>query len=255
MADETVTELGPEPSPDGGGEDMHIHRPRAPQGWRDLFREVGVIVLGIAIALMGEQTIEALHWAHQVEAGQAALKVEFVREVNNAALRAAQRGCVADRIAGLSAIVRRASEDGRLPTLWRTGQPPSTPWTLGSWDAFVSSQALSHLPTDSLIAYTKIAKQTVYLSGLDDQEHDQWTTLATMAGPGRRLSDVEAETLRSTLARAEFTNRSMTTVSGRLSDAVRATGLIDPAEFANAARRARNSRASAAICQLTGASG
>ena len=45
---------------------MDIRRPKAPHTWGELLSEIGVIVIGIAIALSGEQAISALHWRHKV---------------------------------------------------------------------------------------------------------------------------------------------------------------------------------------------
>jgi hypothetical protein len=43
---------------------MHVHLPKALHGWRELLKEVGIIVLGVLIALSAEQAVESLHW-HQ----------------------------------------------------------------------------------------------------------------------------------------------------------------------------------------------
>src|SRR5579862_9716073 len=98
-----------------GGGGMDIHKPKAVHGWRELLREVGIIVLGVLIALGGEQAVETLHWTYEADAGEAALKIAFAREVNNAALREAQDACIAQRLAALSSVVQAASESGRLP--------------------------------------------------------------------------------------------------------------------------------------------
>ena len=38
---------------------MHFHLPKPPENWRDLLNEVGVIVIGILIALALEQVVES----------------------------------------------------------------------------------------------------------------------------------------------------------------------------------------------------
>ena len=38
---------------------MHFHLPKPPENWRDLLNEVGVIVIGILIALAREQVVES----------------------------------------------------------------------------------------------------------------------------------------------------------------------------------------------------
>lgn len=46
---------------------MHIHLPKPLHGWRELAGEVGVIVIGVLLALGAEQGIETLHRRAQVQ--------------------------------------------------------------------------------------------------------------------------------------------------------------------------------------------
>ena len=40
---------------------MEIHKPKPVHSWKELLSEVGVVVIGIVIALTGEQVVEAVH--------------------------------------------------------------------------------------------------------------------------------------------------------------------------------------------------
>src|SRR5215475_11794644 len=55
---------------------MEIHKPRPAHSWREFLTELGTIVLGICIALAGEQTIEWLHWRSEVEEAKAVIASE-----------------------------------------------------------------------------------------------------------------------------------------------------------------------------------
>ena len=227
---------------------MHVHRPKPLHGWRDILTEIGVIVVGIAIALGGEQVLEALHWSHMVHVGETALKPAYAREVDNVAVREAQSACISGRLAFLSKTLQAASDSGRLPPIGEIGHPPYTPWTLADWDALVASQTVSHLPRGKMATYTVIAQQTAFLSGLSDQEEDLWASLDSMAGPGRRLSDAEAAQLRVTLSRAVNADRRMQHTSELMRNFVKTSGLVEASAFADAERRAQAGKASAAIC-------
>ena len=48
---------------------MDVHKPKPIHGWRDLVKEIGVIVIGVAIALAGEQGVEWLHWRVRLRCG------------------------------------------------------------------------------------------------------------------------------------------------------------------------------------------
>ncbi|HVV65783.1 MAG TPA: hypothetical protein VHC42_09955 [Rhizomicrobium sp.] len=228
---------------------MDIHRPKAAvHGWRELLKEIGIIVIGVVIALGAEQAVDAVHWMNQVNSGEATLKGAFVREVQNAALRDAQAGCIARRMSFLSAVLQRATDDGRLPAIGPIGHPPFTPWTIGSWEGLVTSQTVAHMPRRKMIDYSRIAQMSVFLSGLSDREEAQWTILDTMAGPGRRLSDAEAEELRITLAEASDSDRYMRRTGDSLRDNVKATGLLTKSEFEDAVKLALDGAKDSDIC-------
>jgi len=232
---------------------MDIHKPKPWHGLREFLKEYAIIVVGVLTALGAEQAVEALHWGHQAQTGEVALKAAFVHEAGNAAERLALDGCIRQRLAVLSGVVQRATEDGRLPPLGAVGNPPYSPWTVGAWDALVASQTVLHLPRDKMIAYIKVVTTTKYLSGLSDEEKAQWTILATMSGPGRRLSDAEAEQLRIALAQAAASNSSMHRVSANLADALSATGLVSASDFAQAAKAAATGQSKDPVCGPMGA--
>ena len=229
---------------------MDIHRPKAPvHGWRELLKEIGIIVIGVVIALGAEQVVEVIHWTYQVDAGEGALKVAFVREVDNMALRKMQSDCIAQRLNFLSQIVERASKSDQLPAIGAIGHPPYTAWTISAWEALVASDTVSHMPRQKMLAYVQIAQRTAVLSLKSDREDDQWTILDSMVGSGRRLSDVEAEQLRMTLAQAAKSNFLMQRIADRLWEQVKATGLVKPSEFDDALKRAMLGKKTAAICR------
>jgi hypothetical protein len=234
---------------------VDVHKPNPWSGFRGFLKEYLIIVVGVLTALGAGQAVEALNWARQVEAADAALKPALVHEAQNAAERVAQHACVIQRLAELSDILQRATESGRLPPMAALGHPPNPSWTIGAWNALVASQTVTHLPRDKMVAYTRIATRTGFMSNFSDQEDAQWTILDTMAGPGRRLSDVEAEQLRIALAQAAAANFKLNRGSKAMGEAVTATGLVGASDLAEADRAAAADKAKAAICRPIGAAG
>lgn len=55
---------------------MHIHLPKPLHGWRAFVGEVGIIVVGVLIALAAEQVVEALHWRAEMSGERQALYSE-----------------------------------------------------------------------------------------------------------------------------------------------------------------------------------
>jgi hypothetical protein len=231
---------------------MDIHKPKPWHSVREFLKEYLIIVVGVLTALGAEQVVEALHWKHQVAAGEALLKDPFAREVRNAAIRAAQGRCVARRLADLSAILQQGADNGRLPPLAALGHPAHPPWTVQTWEALLAAGTLAHMPQQQMLAYSAIRQRTAYLSALSDQEEDNWITLDSMVGTGRRLSDVDAEQLRLALVRASAVNVETVRVSAVLSERVRATGLVEASAFPAAQQQAAREAPEAAICRPMG---
>jgi len=80
---------------------MRFKLPKPLHGWREFAGEVGVIVLGVLIALSAQQVVETLHWRNET----ATLRENLHREIRddqwNAALRVIISGCIRQRIARL----------------------------------------------------------------------------------------------------------------------------------------------------------
>ena len=228
---------------------MHFHLPKPMHGWRAFIGEVGIIVIGVLIALAADEAVETFRWRHQVALGEEELKAPIERDLANAAQRAMEVTCVARRLGDLSALLENAQAVGRLPAIGPIGEPPRGPWTFQTWDALVAGGIVAHMPQKKMMAYSALDRVAAYLSQLDDLEAEQWTILATMQGRGRRLSDTEAEQLRLTLARAAWINRDTARVGNNLRRQIKEYGLADPSTFAQADREAAARTGQASICQ------
>jgi hypothetical protein len=122
-----------------------------------------------------------------------------------------------------------------------------------TWEPLLAAGTVAHMPQPQMLAYTAIRQSTAYLSSLSDHEDDDWITLDSMAGPGRRLSDVDAEQLRLALVRASAVNAQTVRVSATLSERVRATGLVKASAFTAADQQAAREAPEAAVCRPMGA--
>ena len=72
---------------------MDIHKPKPWHGIRDFLKEIGTIVIGVLIALAGEQTVEALTWRHKVAGAETALRHELAVNLSYAAEQQALGAC------------------------------------------------------------------------------------------------------------------------------------------------------------------
>src|SRR3954468_17940155 len=87
-----------------GGQLMHFHLPKPLHGWREFAGEVGIIVVGVLIALSAEQVVEAVHWGHELDSERASLLQEARDTFEGVAARKNQQGCVDRRLAEIRTV-------------------------------------------------------------------------------------------------------------------------------------------------------
>jgi hypothetical protein len=59
---------------------MHFHLPKPLHGWREFAGEVGIIVVGVLIALGAEQIVETLQWREKVRHAEQAMRLELAED-------------------------------------------------------------------------------------------------------------------------------------------------------------------------------
>jgi hypothetical protein len=64
--------------------------------------EISVVVLGILIALSGEQLIEMLHWHHQLKDTETSLTHELASNIEDSIARMRTMGCLERRLDEIS---------------------------------------------------------------------------------------------------------------------------------------------------------
>jgi hypothetical protein len=217
----------PEPPPSAPQpleeQSVEIHKPKPVHSWRELLTEIGVVVIGVSIALAAEQTVEWLHWRTQVAEARAVLATEMAQNVRTAIWRMRTANCVEHRLDELAAIVDTAAKTGSLPPVGDIGTSQRAYWFFNTWDSVVASQTATHFPRQQLaditFVYTVIAGQGA--RGVD--EAAAWQSLYAMVGPGRRLDAASEARLREALSQARTFNRLITAASNSI--AVRANTL------------------------------
>jgi hypothetical protein len=178
-----------------------------------------VIVVGIAIALSGEQALEALHWRHLSEQTLQDLDNEVRLDLTDAADRLSYKDCLEERLAGLRDKLVATNGDWKAdPIHIRLPRAPGVhevvpghvmpvvhglpffSFTHEAWDAARASGALSHVPRDKLAFYSSFYEEIDRLNGWQAEESEAAVRLAPLAYDTRlerrdrdaRLADLAA---------------------------------------------------------------
>jgi hypothetical protein len=130
-----------------------MHLPKPLHGWREFAGEVGIIVVGVLVALAAQQLVEDLH--HRSDALEARESIQAELEINMARLasRTAQRQCVEHRLAEVQGLLDRGAGGALVvPPHW-VGRPQF--WTMQTvrWDAISQAGRAALLPPKELADY------------------------------------------------------------------------------------------------------
>jgi len=90
---------------------MHVHLPKPLHGWRAFIGEVGIIVLGVLIALAAEQAVEALHERYLAREAINHIRAELAYDSAFAAERVAIGDCMRAGFTDLRERLAASRED------------------------------------------------------------------------------------------------------------------------------------------------
>ena len=169
---------------------MDIHKPKPWHGWRELLKEIGTIVIGVLIALAGEQTVEALTWRHKVAEAETALRHELSIDLSYAAEQQALGVC-ANRYIDMLQQAVASNRPGSIAALYRLGPPTHPhPWRIDTWTAALNAQIPDHMTPERVQAYSLASRFVL------SEENQQWELVdlysQVMAGRFGRLADAGA---------------------------------------------------------------
>jgi hypothetical protein len=195
---------------------MEFHKPKPVHNWREFLSEIGVVVIGVCIALAAEQGVEWVHWKSQVAEARGIIASEMAINLGAAITRVGAQGCVESRLDELGRILDQASRTGNLPPVGDIGAPPRRNYVTGAWESIVASETASHFPRTELADLANTYYSVDRASSYVPQDVQTWYELAAIVGPGRRLDPASEAELRKALSLARGYSRSMVVLSAQL---------------------------------------
>ncbi len=181
---------------------MEIHKPKPIRDWRELLIEIGVVVIGIAIALSGEQVIDELRWAHKVREAEASMRRELMENNRDAFFRLASEDCARrdlDRIETL--LVASRDRGAPVPIIARYSRP-LRPWLDDAWENARALQIAGHISQRRLTAYSSAYFFPAMLRAVQPAERQAVSELNTLTVNAGRLAPAERDRLFVALVKA-----------------------------------------------------
>ena len=216
---------------------MRVHLPKPLHGWREFAGEVGIIVLGVLIALGFGQIVEEWQWQDELDSTRKAIANELVVAADQGAERIAVEDCLRDRIAELAG--RLNSNTGRwmadpLPVLrgaeqfphWdnramgRVYSVPLRGWSQDAWDTAKSTGALNHMSRQEIAEYSAVYGEVTAIRDLQNEELPLETRIAFLSVDQRLDNSTRADAL-GTIGQLDALNAVITGLSSMIIDQIK----------------------------------
>ena len=171
---------------------MEIHKPKPVHNWRELASEVGVVVVGIVIALSAEQLLDRLEWHHKIDRGEEQMRLEMSRDDGPEVLqRIALADCVDHGLAQIRASIERADDRAAtIAAIARVGIPRHT-YESDAYRAAEASGVLARLDPQRLDRWNFLYSTMPVLDRIAEREYFDASALHGVRTSGVSLSEGE----------------------------------------------------------------
>ena len=203
---------------------MHVHLPKPLHGWRAFAGEVGIIVLGVLIALAAEQLVEK---AHQRQVGLQAERVirnEIGLNLGRLQSRTGIYTCVVRRLDEIQKLLDGTASDPNFVTPAWIGRPQYWTFLNSRWDAESQAGGAALVDPARLSQYGIMYNRLVNVLTEMDAEQGDWARLRTLEHL-HRLDSANALQLNFTLQDARYRNWRLALVTSQLFEMAKTLGI------------------------------
>ena len=190
---------------------MHFHLPKPLHGWREFAGEVGIIVVGVLIALAFEQVAEGMRWRSAVADSEAAMRKELSEDDGPQVFeRLAFSPCIDAQIDALQAGLVRERDAGVPFRPAPLVVPAYFTWDSDAYRQATASNTLSHMPTAQSYAWSSPYTLMTEMDAANLRENADYAELQMLSATPEHPSEQMRAALLSALARVRGDNKLMT---------------------------------------------
>jgi hypothetical protein len=159
---------------------VEIHRPGVVRNWREFLKEVGIIVLGVSIALAGEEAVSYFNWKQEVSVVQDSVD----DELGDALFSAMERVKIADcQKRTLERLDQLADESRGTLVIRNAPVRRMRLWGSAAWDAAVASGAIAHMRHDKRNTYANLFSFLHLFRDLNIRQEELWAKIDAYQHP------------------------------------------------------------------------
>ncbi len=193
---------------------MRVQVPKPLHGWREFAGEVGIIVLGVVIALALGQAVQAWQWHEDVKTARTSIQREMAFDLAFFADRLRIAKCVDRHLADAEQRIEAVATSGETPPSNANLESPGRLILVGDYEAQEAADNLIHFPPAELSALGVFYDQARFMSEWTEKEDTAWNELEILSKGGTRLGAFDVAMLRRDLQIAKNYER-LTLINAR----------------------------------------
>jgi hypothetical protein len=220
---------------------MDIHLPKVPHSWRELAKEIAIIVVGVLIALFFESVLDSWRWHQKVASAKAAMRKELLWDDGPQIYqRAALHPCITASLDQIRAALDSGASRAEVAQLVDRFSLPFFSYDSVARDAANASDAWSHMPQDEAEPYILIYAVMPPMTETNTHEAYDWSRLRAFKRTGGPLTDAESSRLLEAVEALRQDEQSMWLGIGYTMPELRQLGPIDEDGKRHLMKAARN---------------
>ena len=185
---------------------MKLSMPKPLHGWRAFAGEVGVVVLGVLLALGAQQIAETLNERSEAAETRSTLTGEIEESLAVLELRRAAQPCIDRRLKELRAIVNQWGRTGSFETPRWVSQATWFAFDTARFEAAQSAGRLALLPSEEQYRFGLVVGSLRTFRDIQRRETDAWSTLRMLQSGPEVLSASDRTAVRVALQDASTLN-------------------------------------------------
>ena len=185
---------------------MKLSMPRPLDGWRAFAGEVGVVVLGVLLALGAQQVAETFNERSEAAETRATLTGEIQESLAVLELRRAAQPCIDRRLKELRGLVNEWGRSGSFKTPRWVSQATWFAFDTARFEAAQSAGRLALLPSEEQYRYGLVVESLRTFRDIQKRETDAWSTLRMLQSGPEVLSASDRTAIRVALQDASTLN-------------------------------------------------
>ncbi|MFL6737422.1 MAG: hypothetical protein ACJ8F4_10240 [Sphingomonas sp.] len=155
----------------------HVDAPdhKAVRNWEDFLKEVGTIFIGVMIALVADQAVDAWNWRKEVAIAEDSLDDELAGSLFAAEERIKIAECQRRTLDALDDLADRSH--GTL-LIRNTPVSRNRVWGSAAWDAAVASGTIAHMPHDTRNSYAELFSFVREFREMNLRQQELWASVS-----------------------------------------------------------------------------